>query len=126
MHTLPCSADIHCSGPLFIVYAIFVIMLLSILYILIIRMNPLRSRLLESIRRWEVMYNTPNHNPKLLYELDASIHSYEARYKRFEKLHPFCLCATAGLYGSLCVLFGKMVAELLGSTIRGDNQLASV
>lgn len=111
-------------GALFIVYAILVTLLLTLLYLMVSRMNPVRARLLDTIKRWESLYN--QHNPaneQLLHDLDTTIHMLEQRYKKFEKLHPFSLCATAGLYGSLSVLFGKMVAELLGSTFRGVNQL---
>lgn len=110
------------TGTLFIVYTLLIALLLTIFHIFINRMNPLRNKLIDTIRRWETIRDNPVQQ-MLSSTLDKQIHILEQQYSRFEKLHPFTLCSTAGLYGSLSVLFGKMVAELLGSTLNGSNQM---
>lgn len=107
-------------GTLFIVYVLLITLLLCILHTFISRINPMRSKLNDTIRRWESCRYTELQTAA---QLDIQIHNLEQQYSRFERLHPFSLCATAGLYGSLAVLFGKMVAELLGSTFSGVNQM---
>ena len=57
---------------------------------------------------------------------DTALTSLQARYRPWEKVHPFCYCALSGLLGAQSVLFGKMVSELISTTFQGDNQLLSV
>jgi len=45
------------------------------------------------------------------------LHSY-AKYK---SVHPFAYCALAGTFGAQNILFGKMVAVLMGISFSGDK-----
>ncbi|GMF15975.1 unnamed protein product [Phytophthora fragariaefolia] len=47
-------------------------------------------------------------------------------YKRFRKLHPVSYPALSGIFGAQSVLFAKSMAELLKTTIEGDNQFVTV
>ncbi|RLN53781.1 hypothetical protein BBJ28_00005075 [Nothophytophthora sp. Chile5] len=46
-------------------------------------------------------------------------------YKRFAKLHPVSYPALSGIFGAQSVLFAKSVAELMKTTIEGDNQFVT-
>ena len=48
------------------------------------------------------------------------------RYSPWERWHPFLCCALAGLFGAVSELFGKMVAELVSTSVGGNEQLLSV
>mmetsp|Transcript_25787 Transcript_25787/g.73040 ORF Transcript_25787/g.73040 Transcript_25787/m.73040 type:complete len:519 (+) Transcript_25787:194-1750(+) len=45
-------------------------------------------------------------------------------YRRWKRLHPVCPAALSGLIGAQSVLFAKCSAELIKSTINGENQFA--
>ncbi|KAG6599736.1 Magnesium transporter NIPA2 [Phytophthora cinnamomi] len=47
-------------------------------------------------------------------------------YKRFRKLHPVSYPALSGIFGAQSVLFAKSMAELMKTTIEGDNQFVTV
>ncbi|KAE8904635.1 hypothetical protein PF005_g29227 [Phytophthora fragariae] len=46
-------------------------------------------------------------------------------YKRFRKLHPVSYPALSGIFGAQSVLFAKSMAELMKTTIEGDNQFVT-
>ncbi|KAI9984366.1 hypothetical protein PInf_005742 [Phytophthora infestans] len=46
-------------------------------------------------------------------------------YQRFRKLHPVSYPALSGIFGAQSVLFAKSMAELMKTTIEGDNQFVT-
>ncbi|ETI45111.1 hypothetical protein F441_10177 [Phytophthora nicotianae CJ01A1] len=46
-------------------------------------------------------------------------------YTRFRKLHPVSYPALSGIFGAQSVLFAKSMAELMKTTIEGDNQFVT-
>ena len=46
---------------------------------------------------------------------DDKISEVENKYLKYEKVHPFCYCAMSGVVGGQNILFGKMVATLIGN-----------
>ncbi|KAF1772976.1 Magnesium transporter NIPA [Phytophthora cactorum] len=46
-------------------------------------------------------------------------------YMRFRKLHPVSYPALSGIFGAQSVLFAKSMAELMKTTIEGDNQFVT-
>lgn len=71
--------------------------------------------------------NTPTIQEKPFEEIRQDrikrVREKELQYKKWEKIHPFSYCALSGIFGGQNILFGKMVAELLGQTFTGENQL---
>ncbi|KAG1698893.1 hypothetical protein DVH05_014277 [Phytophthora capsici] len=47
------------------------------------------------------------------------------QYKPFRKLHPVSYPALSGIFGAQSVLFAKSMAELMKTTIEGDNQFVT-
>ena len=106
---------------LFIIYAIIAFSAAIYMFMQHKRMTPLKQKLVDSYKRYEVAYDASD-QATMDYE-DFMIVALEAKYKPFERFHPFSLCALSGILGAQSVMFGKAVSELISTTISGDNQL---
>lgn len=109
------------GGGWFIAYAIMVVGLCIAGLMLHRKITPIKKNLVEAIRRYEVAVEAGN-SQGADWE-DEVIARLEMEYKRWEKIHPFSLCALSGAFGAQSVLFGKCFAELLSTTLGGDNQM---
>ena len=120
--------DIHAIlrffyGTTFIVYAICSIVLGVVLYRFQLPITPIKQKIVDATKRYEQAYEA-NDRPQMEYE-DFYIASLQKTYRKWEKVHPFSLCALSGILGGQSVMFGKMVSEMLNVTFAGDNQLFS-
>jgi len=112
------------SGGAFIFYVIVVVLLCFSGLSLHRRVTPIKKQLVEAIRRYETAFDQGN--AEAAGWEDELIARLEHEYKRWEKIHPFALCALSGSFGAQSVLFGKCFAELLSTSVQGDNQLVNI
>ena len=120
--------DIHAIlrffyGTTFIVYAISSLVLGVTLYRFQLPITPIKQKIVDATKRYELAYEA-NDRDAMEYE-DFYIASLQKTYRKWEKVHPFSLCALSGILGGQSVMFGKMVSEMLNVTFAGDNQLFS-
>ena len=120
--------DIHAIlrffyGTTFIVYAVGSIVLGVTLYRFQLPITPIKQKIVDATKRYEQAYEA-NDRAQMEYE-DFYIASLQKSYAKWEKVHPFSLCALSGILGGQSVMFGKMVSEMLNVTFAGDNQLFS-
>ena len=120
--------DIHAIlrffyGTTFIVYAISSVVLGVALYRFQLPITPIKQKIVDATKRYEQAYEA-NDRDAMEYE-DFYIASLQKTYSKWEKVHPFSLCALSGILGGQSVMFGKMVSEMLNVTFAGDNQLFS-
>ena len=120
--------DIHAIlrffyGTTFIVYAAGSVALGVALYRFQLPITPIKQKIVDATKRYENAYEA-NDRDAMEYE-DFYIASLQKTYRRWEKVHPFSLCALSGILGGQSVMFGKMVSEMLNVTFAGDNQLFS-
>ena len=120
--------DIHAIlrffyGTTFIVYAIGSLVLGVTLYRFQLPITPIKQKIVDATKRYEQAYEA-NDRGAMEYE-DFYIASLQKTYRKWEKIHPFSLCALSGILGGQSVMFGKMVSEMLNVTFAGDNQLFS-
>ena len=120
--------DIHAIlrffyGTTFIVYAVCSIVLGVTLYRFQLPITPIKQKIVDATKRYETAYEL-NDRAQMEYE-DFYIASLQRTYRKWEKVHPFSLCALSGILGGQSVMFGKMVSEMLNVTFAGDNQLFS-
>ena len=102
----------------------FIILTVSVaLYALILFLRPIKRRIVTLTKEYEHL--TPDSVREEQMRGNAELAALHARYSRWEKVHPFCYCALSGMLGAQSVLFGKMVSELISTSIQGDNQLLS-
>lgn len=94
------------GGGWFIAYAILVASLCVAGLLLHRKITPIKKNLVDAIRRYELAVET-NNQQGADWE-DEVIARLEQEYKRWEKLHPFSLCALSGAFGAQSVLFGKV------------------
>lgn len=109
------------GGIGFIIYAIVFFTLSILLYILIRYVQPIKQQLTQSIQHYHDAMS--KNDDELALQLDANILHLTNRYKPYVKIHPFAYCSLSGICGGNSILFGKMVAECLKSTIEGMNQM---
>jgi len=65
-------------------------------------------------------------NTECMEDENKKIQELELQYSKYEKVHPFCLCALSGVFGGQSVMFGKMVAELISTSIDGEVQILNL
>jgi hypothetical protein len=94
------------GGGWFLAYAILVFLLCIAGLMLHRKITPIKKNLVEAIRRYEVAVEA-NNSQGADWE-DEVIARLESEYRRWEKLHPFSLCALSGAFGAQSVLFGKV------------------
>jgi drug/metabolite transporter (DMT)-like permease len=112
------------GGTTFIFYAFFALIMGLCMYAYCRLATPIKTKLIESYTRYsaaELIENTEEmENENLL------IQQLEFEYSKFEKVHPFCLCALSGVFGGQSVMFGKMVAELISTSFQGNIQILNI
>lgn len=125
--------------PLFIVFAIITALLAMSGFVFVRYCNPLKQRIIDSFDRYDYLVRVQDaqlsgsitddiaHESIVTDEdidyQNSIIECLELDYKRYERLHPFVLCALSGVMGGYSVMFGKMVAECLSTTFAGNSQL---
>ena len=125
----------------FIAFAVITALAATIGYIFVRTVNPLKTRLNDSFKRYDYLIDVQDkqisntitdelsHEPIITDDdidyQQSIIECLELDYKRYEKLHPFVLCALSGVLGGWSVMFGKMVAECLSTTFAGHSQLGN-
>jgi len=109
------------GGAWFLVYGILVAVLCVAGQVLHRRITPVKAALVEAIRRYEVAVEACD--AQAADWEDEVIARLEGQYMKWVKIHPFALCALSGAFGAQSVLFGKCFAELLSTSMQGDNQL---
>ena len=62
---------------------------------------------------------------KHIEHLSESLGSSSRQYMRFKRIHPILYPALSGVFGAQSVLFAKSTAELIKTTMTGDNQLTN-
>lgn len=108
-------------GRAFLCYIILITVCEIVLFKLITKYTPIKKQLVETISRYE---NASALNKKNDMEWeDKIIKQLEQQYNKNEKLHSFSLCAFSGIAGAQSVLFGKMVSELIVTSITDENQM---
>lgn len=107
--------------PGFILYALLVTSCLALMYGCVRIAKPIKIQLNETVFLYDQARG--NKDRQKCRQLDEVIHTLELKYKKWEKIHPFCYCAMSGTFGAQSILFGKCVAEMLSRTFRGDNQM---
>ena len=120
--------DIHAIlrffyGTTFIIYALASLILGVSLYYFQLPITPIKQKMVDATKRYELAYDAHD-TPAMEYE-DFYIASLSKSYSRWEKVHPFAVCALSGILGGQSVMFGKMVSEMINVTASGDNQLLS-
>ena len=93
------------GGGWFLVYGILVVVLCVAGFVLHRRITPIKSSLVEAIRRYEVAVEQAD--AQAADWEDEVIARLEEQYKKWVKIHPFALCALSGAFGAQSVLFGK-------------------
>ena len=116
--------DIHAIlsfflGLSFIVYALASVALGVGLYRFQLPITPLKQKIVDATRRYELAYEAGNRE-QMEYE-DFYIASLQKQYGRWERVHPFTICALSGILGGQSVMFGKMVSEMINVTASGDK-----
>lgn len=111
------------GGAWFLVYAILVVVLCALGLMLHKKITPIKKNLVDAIRRYELAVEAQDAQGAD-WE-DEVIARLEGEYKKWEKIHPFALCALSGAFGAQSVLFGKCFAELLSTSISGNNQMVN-
>ena len=109
------------SSTSFKIYAICCFIFVLIAYILLRKIEPKKLRIISLTCEYDLALI--NNNLKAMAMLDNEIDLAEQAYEPYIKLHPLCYCIISGTMGGQNILFGKMVAELIETTIKGDNQL---
>lgn len=109
--------------PLFIAYACVITASCSVLYAAIKKLQPLKQRLVHACQQYELAVLASPRDAALIAQLDSSIAGLERQYTPFERFHPFAYCALSGCLGAQSILFGKMLAEMITSSLRGQNQM---
>jgi len=109
--------------PGFAAYAFIVLGLSLALYALIKKVEPIKRELVDSCQSYETALLSSPHDAQQLDELDQRIAELEKQFDKFAKIHPVAYCALSGLAGGQSLLFGKMLAEMIGMSLRGDNQM---
>lgn len=94
------------AGGWFLTYAVLVVALCVAGYMLHRRVTPIKKNLVDAIRRYEIAVEAADAQGAD-WE-DEVIARLEGEYKRWEKIHPFALCALSGAFGAQSVLFGKV------------------
>ena len=60
-------------------------------------------------------------------ELDlGELPDLRAKFKPWQKFHPFLLCALSGTLGAQSILFGKCFSVLLATSFAGNNQMRNI
>jgi len=128
----------------FIVYIVLMVIVLVLMYIAAKRLEPMKSELVEYARRFERTLDRDfqqdnedadieqpvrsdsdedlDNERLLLLQSKDHIRDLSEKYKPFEKIHPFLLCALSGVFGAQSVLFAKTNAEMMDVSFRGNNQ----
>ena len=106
-----------------IIYALAVLGFCATLYALILYLRPMKRRIVEIKKSYETIDDDTVR--QRLITNNAELAAVTKRYQPWEKVHPFFLCALSGALGAQSVMFGKMVSELISTTLQGDNQLFS-
>ena len=107
-----------------LLYTFIILAVSSAMYAVILYLRPIKSRIITLTKGYEHIQPDSLRDESM--RGNAELTALHARYVRWEKVHPFCYCALSGLLGAQSVLFGKMVSELISTSIQGDNQLLSV
>jgi hypothetical protein len=114
------------TGLEFIIYIIICTLLFSVLYIYCKWALPIRLQLQAAYKKLETSLANKDADVEIHFHQET-IKLMELQYDKFEKYHPFALCALSGICGGQSVLFAKMVAELLSATAtHGSNQVLNV
>ena len=106
-----------------IIYALAVLGFCATLYALLLYLRPMKKRIVEINKTYETIHD--NSVRQRLIADNTELAAVIVRYTPWEKVHPFFLCALSGALGAQSVMFGKMVSELISTTMQGDNQLFS-
>ena len=96
----------------------------SLLYAALLYLRPIKRRMMEIARRYEDEVQDGVERAALMAR-DQELSALQLRYSGWERVHPFCYCALSGMLGAQSVLFGKLVSELISTTLQGDDQLLS-
>jgi len=107
----------------FIVYACVVSTAVLVLYVIAKRLQPCKEEMVEKCQAYERALLAEPRDPQLIQELDERIAFLESKYEKWAKIHPFSYCALSGCIGAQSIMFGKMLAEMIGMSFRGDNQM---
>ena len=110
-------------GTTFIIYALASIALGVSLYYFQLPITPIKQKIVDATKRYELAYDA-NDQAAMEYE-DFYIAALCRSYAKWERVHPFSICALSGILGGQSVMFGKMVSEMINVTASGDNQLLS-
>lgn len=110
--------------PSAIIYMCAAILLIIVFYALSKYIEPIKTKLNDEITKYDQCMAEDRVQDASFY--DINITEMEKEYKKYEKLHPFSYCAVAGIFGGGNMLFGKMVAEMLGATFKGCGQMQYV
>lgn len=111
------------DGTPFQIYAVFFCVLCVILYGSIRYVEPMRKQLSDTQKRYHEAVEIGD--DELALQEDAHILHLSGRYKRYVKIHPFAYCSLSGILGANSILFGKMVAECIKTSITGNDQMAN-
>lgn len=130
----------------FIVYIVLMVIALVVMYIAAKKLEPMKTELVEYAKRFERTLSKDfcdedeedsdeehqlmkresddelDKERLLLLDSKDKIRELSERYKPFEKIHPFLLCALSGVFGAQSVLFAKTNAEMMDVSFRGNNQ----
>ena len=106
-----------------IIYALAILAFCATLYGLLLFLRPMKKRIVEINKSYETIDEDAVR--QALIANNAELAAVTKRYQPWEKVHPFFLCALSGALGAQSVMFGKMVSELISTTLQGDNQLFS-
>ena len=107
----------------FIVYCIILSIITTLMYFGVKFIEPIKMKLLIAMENYNKAEE--NNNRKAILRADAVLSILEQEYKKYEKIHPFMYCAISGIFGGQNILFGKMVAELIGNSFDGNNQMTN-
>jgi hypothetical protein len=89
-------------------YAFTMLAVVTALYVLIKRLQPMKEEMVEKCQAYEKALQASPRDPQLIQELDERIAELEAKYEKWAKIHPFSYCALSGTIGAQSILFGKV------------------
>jgi hypothetical protein len=112
------------SSLTFVIYFIIALVIGIAMYSYCRIATPIKTKIAEAITRYD-RADAVDDTETMQVE-NGVILELEADYAKYEKIHPFCLCALSGIFGGQSMMFGKIVSSLFSTTLQGSNQLFNV